>query len=250
MGFNLKDTIFGYFTRYEKDSDPYKDSMGKGTLERFNEMLAEDLDLRLLPLIKGILDNTIVPDTMLDKFIPYLESMLGLEPLVDDLVTRRKILKNIVSIYKVKGTLRSYQILFRLLGFDTVEIKELSFLQGFDSSLTFDDDSRRFDDSNCQPCTYYNLHLTGNFPNIENLYGLIIKAVALIEPINAKLRNVIYNQNVITFSIFVEQNGDLIYDRVPSDPTDFSLLNNGNLLVQSVEAQKFNINKGDLLKNK
>ncbi len=248
--FNLKNIIYSFFERFEKSDDPNKDANGKGTNERFHEMLADDWDSNLLPLLDNILDNTLVPQTVLVEFIPYLESMVGLPALVEDLNVRRKILQNIFQIYRVKGTLRSYDILFKLLGFNSVAIVEIEFEQGFDSPVTFDDVNRTFDDSPCQTCSQYDLVLTGSMPITTELLNLINKAVPLVEPINAKRRKIIYNlEEVESFVIFVASNGDLIFDPINQVVTDFNSINSGDLEVTGNQSNSFNTNNGNLLQD-
>lgn len=248
--FKLKPIIFDkFFGRGDKTNDPYKDVNNKGINERYQEILADDWDEELLPLVENILDNTLVPDTAWVRFIPYLENMLGIKPLVEDLAIRRKIIKNIISIYKVKGTLRSYEIVFKILGFTSVTIEDLEFVQSFDSPVTFDDVNRRFDASNCQTCSYYNLHLTGDFLISSELAAIIIRAVEMVEPINAKLYKVTFNDINIDFSIFVAANGDLIYDNILGVVTDFNLSTNGDLSVEDTNPNIYSINNGNLLQD-
>ena len=249
--FRFKPIIFDkYFGRADKASDPNKDVNSKGTNERFQEILANDWDEELLPLVDNILDNTLVPETMLEKFIPYIEQMLGIDSLVDDMSIRRKIIQNIMAIYKVKGTLRSYEILFKLLGFNSVTIEEIEFQQGFDSPVTFDAVTRVFDDSPCQTCSQYDLILTGAMPLTTKLLDLINRAVLLVEPINAKRRKIIYNlAEVENFSIFVASNGDLIFDPLLQTVTDFNSINDGDLEVTGNQSNSFTTDNGNLLQD-
>lgn len=149
----------------------------------------------------------------------------------------------------IKGTLPSYKLLFRLLGYDDAEIEDLTFLQGFDSPVTFDDAQRVFDETKCQPCSYYNLILSGDFDMTAEIYAMIKDAVRVVEPINAKLFSVVYNQDEISFAIFVADNGDLIYEPLAGDNTDFRLSANGDLFIIGADAQAYTIDEnGDLKK--
>lgn len=244
--FRLKNKIFGYFNPSDYKNDPNKIN-GKGTDQRFNEMLAEDWDLNILPKIESLSDN--IYTDLPDKFIPYMEFYWGLEsPLVDNMETRRKILKYLPTIYKTKGTLNSYKILFQILGFSFVEIEDIQVLQSFDSPYTFDDENRVFDKGNCPSCTKYILKLKGPMQMTEDLYQIIIKAVALVEPINAKLYSITYNNSEVTFTIFVRSNGDLVYS-VIGLYIKFELFSNGDLYINDSDAANYYLKNGNLLKN-
>lgn len=74
--YNLKAIIFeDFFAKfftvddYNKESDPDK----KGFLQRYVETLAEDIDETVILQASMLLDNTLIPSTVKDKFIPYLE---------------------------------------------------------------------------------------------------------------------------------------------------------------------------------
>ena len=82
----------------------------------------------------------------------------------------------------------------------------------------------------------------------ENLYNTIIKAVLWLEPINAKLNSVIYTDNIITFAIFVGDNGDLQYFALNSS-TNVDLKDNGDIVIVDDKAQSYFINNGNLLQN-
>ena len=238
--FKLKDFIFSLFTPWDKRIDVNKDSEGKGTMERYNEILGMQADEDIIPFIDNMIDNTLVPDTMLDKFIPYLESMVGLDPLIDDLTIRRQVLKNILRIYKVKGTKKSYEIVFKLLGFDSIEIIEQDISFGFDSPLTLDDVNRVFDDGSCYTCGFYTINLTGTAAFTEDLSKAIRNAIKLVEPINARLLEITYNGIVTNIiSIFVDERGDLIYTAV----NDIRLLLDarGDLIISGSSASKYSI---------
>ena len=247
--FKLKPIIFNYFGRNDKTTDSNKDSNGKGTNERFQEILASDWDTELLPLIESLIDNTLIATTVWERFIPYLEQAYGIEVLVDDMAIRRGIIKNWIPLMKVKGTYRSYDILFKLLGFEVLNIEDVAITQGLDSQFTFDDPARRFDDDSCNTCSYYNLNLYGSQPLTLQIINLILRAVKIVEPINAKLLKVTFNDIVLDFSIFVEANGDLIFNNELEVPINITLAENGDLIVDSENAQNYFINNGNLLRN-
>jgi len=116
--FLLKNTIFKLFGENDKVRDKYKDVSGKGILQRYNELLAEEADNYSLPGISLLIDNTIVPNTILEKFIPYAENNIGAPFIIEDFDIRRKFLRFLKRIYRIKSTIPSYEIMFRILGFD------------------------------------------------------------------------------------------------------------------------------------
>lgn len=249
--YNIANNIFGFFSRWDKITDSNKDVNDKGTLERFNEVLGSQWDDDIIPFIDGLLDNTLIPSTVLDKFIPYLEALVGLEPLINDLTIRRKFLENIIPIYKVKGTKRSYEIVFKLLGFDSVNIVEEDITFGFDSPITFDDEDRTFDLGKCYRCGFYTIELTGTAPISTDLAILINNAIDLVEPIHAKLKTITYNGNDIhLISTFVDTNGDLKYTTYDENVVKLILMPNGDLHVLGTKAHQYSLKpNGDLVNN-
>lgn len=241
MEFNLKQIIYNeLYDSFDVREDINKIE-GRGLNQRYNEMLAEDLDVNVVSLVNNLIDNTIIPSTAQEKFIPYLESLLGLTKLVDSIAVRRKLLSNILSIYKVKGTLQSYEILFKSLGFSDIALERLSKSFGFDSAVTFDDEFRRLDLGKCFNCINYDIRLEGNVQLTEDLIDTIRRAVPLVEPIYAKLNKIYYNnQDIDTFVIFIDDNGDLKYS-ASSPNIMLDLDENGDLLISGSESNKYEL---------
>lgn len=117
MAFSLKNTIFSLFGYNDKVVDSYKNVSGKGIYERYLEALGEEYDTYTLTAIDNLLENTIIPNKMLLKFLPYQEDNLGIPYFTSDEFIRRKILKYIFKVNQCKGTKVSYEMLFRLFGF-------------------------------------------------------------------------------------------------------------------------------------
>lgn len=117
MAFQLKNIIFKLFGKYEKVVDSYKNSVGKGLYERYMENLADEYDTYTAAAINGLIDNLLVPETMLVKFIPYAEAQIGAPYITDDFSIRRKLLRFLIRVYQIKGTKKSYETMFRMLGF-------------------------------------------------------------------------------------------------------------------------------------
>jgi hypothetical protein len=193
MSFLLKPRIFQYFGVNSKVKDTFKDVNGKGINERYQECLGEGYDDELQDLLDNFIDRTIVPAEILSRLIPYMEYNLG-NPVVvsNDVSMRRKMIQFAHRIYNIKSTKLSYEILLRMLGFDTVVIQEFTITSGFDSDLTFDDPSRTFDQGN-RACNYYSVLLTGAISISPQINEAIFRILDYLEPINADLREVLYN---------------------------------------------------------
>lgn len=191
-----------YFTVRDKETDTNKDGDGKGTLERFNEIVPNDLDENIMPLIDNLLENNIEPATCYERFVPYLESAKGYDEknralrLANSLPYRRAVLKHIHKYYNLKGTIRNFQVLFGMMGLG-VTVTEVFGATGFDSTVTLDDMFRRFD-SSCPTCTDFSLALTGNFSELNQAQQLGVASIIVFNtPINAILRGVTYNGDTV-----------------------------------------------------
>jgi len=246
MVYTLKDRIFGFFGLDDKVRDTFKDGQGKGINERFNEALGEDYDENLGPLVDNLMDNTIVPQTMLVKFLPVMESMLGdLPVMIDDENIRRKTIEFFTKLYSVKGTALSYVMLFTWMGFDTVVVTEFSNNTSFDSSFTLDDSFRTFD-ATSSGCSQYSIILTGSL----TLDSAIIAGMALIieflEPIYVKLKEIIYNGSPIQLLISVQIiDGRLIFDLTNDPGVTFTLVD-GVLFSNGINQGNYQIVDGRL----
>jgi len=69
--------------------------------------------------IDGLLQITDV-DVADEQYLDYIAALLGLELLgLDTVAQKRALIRNAVAIYKIKGTEKSWEIIFKTLGFDT-----------------------------------------------------------------------------------------------------------------------------------
>ena len=246
--FLLKDIIYGFFGHRDKRNDTFKNANGKGIQQRFVELIAEDYDSEIHPKIRDIIANTIDPFTVLDQFIPLLEQMVG-EPvkLNDTLATRRKMLTFALRFYSIKGTRRSYDLLFRILGYDTITITEHFENTGFDNpTLTLDDPGRVFDQG-CPPCTEYSIDLGGGITLTDEIIETIFRIIEFVEPIDTRLRQVTVNGTPIVFGAVSVSivNGRLLVDNSQSPGTIFSLVN-GRLFVDGDNKQNYFVSNGKL----
>lgn len=250
--FSLKNTIFEkYFGEIFHVNDPYKDNDGKGTLQRFTETLAEEWDEEVVNNLINMIDYTLVPQTVKDKFIPYLEKLVGLPVVSSDLAIRRRILERAMEIFRTKGTIRSYQLIFRALGFDDVELVLGNFDAGFDSAITFDHPVRRFDFGKCHKCQYYTLNLIGDVVIDDEMYQSIQAAILLVEPIYAQLLGIEDNGDLINALVVeINYNGDLVYTSSNPNQISLALQRNGDLYAVGASEDFYYIDtNGNLIYN-
>lgn len=248
VGFKLKDTIFEkYFARVFHTNDLNKDQDGKGVMQHFVEILAEDLDDNLIGSMESIIDDTLVPADMKNKFIPYLEKLMGIPVMSSDVEIRRRVLERGVDILKHKGTLRGYKLIYRALGFTDVELIPVQKKYGFDSDVTLDDTIRRFDMGKCYTCAFYTINLIGNVPMTDDMYRSIKKAREFVEPIYARIYSYTENgQELRGLLIYIQDNGDLVYE-TKEENLEFDLLPNGDLTVSGPNEGKYVLINGDLI---
>jgi len=223
-------------------NDYNKDSEGKGFLQRYSETMAQEWDETVISVAFRLLDSTLIPDTVLDKFIPYLESNMGLIAVHPDLGIRRRVLQRIIEVYKCKGTERSYQLMFNALGFEGVEILQAGVDFGFDSLVTFDNEVRTFDMGRCHKCKYYRVNIL-NGPAIDNtMYAAIRNAIKVVEPIYCRLIDIwVDGEEAELLTIYIEENGDLVYNSLAEDLIGFTLAPNGDLKAYGANESKYKV---------
>lgn len=251
MTFKLKDIIFDFFGVRDRVNDINKDSDNKGLNQRFNELLAGDLDDNEISLTNNLVENTRDCEINFEKYLPYLEFELGIPIFSNDIETRRKFIKHITYLNNRKGTDLGYILMFQLLGFTSANINYAPPYYGFDSQGTFDDIGRVFDQK-CKGCSKYSIELFGTLPITPELIASVFSVIEYNEPINAKLESISYNGsplvNLYQISITVDANGDLIF----INPFDASFIawidNNGDLLFNSNFSNFYSIDaNGDLI---
>lgn len=231
--YKLKDHIFNYFGLRDKVRDLYKDVNGDGLHERFNKLLAGDLDDEELDLINYIVENTQNPKTLLAKFLGYREATFNIPIFSPDEKVRRKVLLFISEINRRRGTKSGYEILLNLLGYGNVVITEYLPSSGFDSPVTFDDIDRRFDEK-CKPCSKYSVSFEGVGPLTSEALASVMLAIEYNEPINAVLENIVYNNVIVNIiTIYVDNYGDLWYDNGNDPGTTLDLDSLGDLILNS-----------------
>lgn len=191
----IKDTIFEeWFSYLDALTDANKNVDNKGTLQRFVESLAQDIDDNIKPFLDDSFTNLVNPRTMLDKYLSLRENELGNDVLFfgSSITNRRKIIEGWHRFVSIKGTKRAYDLFFDMLDL-TYTITEIFNDSGFDSPFLFDSNTRPvFDSGRCAPCTFYIIELTGS-PLTDELLQTIFNIIEFNQPINAKLGVLRYN---------------------------------------------------------
>lgn len=252
MAFSLKQKIFELFGYHEAVTDSYKDANGKGIMQRYNEGVADDFDTYLEPELEFLPENVTSPELAYANLVSYLERECGGLPVISsDLYVRRKLVRYALRLNQIKGTKRSYEMLLKMIGFDTVTIVESWDTYGFDSPLTFDDADRVFDSGGCQPCSPYEVYLTGTLTLTPEIITYIFNAIEYCEPINARLTNVYYNAVLVVpnaITCYIDDNGLLVYENTADPSFSMAFDSNGNLVITSNFENNYSLNsEGELI---
>jgi hypothetical protein len=198
----FKDWFFRQFPDYLQDSDVSKNINGEGTFQRYTQIFGMELDENFMTYFNNFLDIVDVVKTD-DKYLPAVSYILGSPPSPDTNPVYRKILAYIISIYKVKGTKKAYQIFMNLLGLDIDIIEEVP-----QKKITYDMPGITYDhqpsnylyDTFCDNCSgYYITYSSINDTTNPPLYNVVsqdtldkmISVLCFLEPINAKFKGLI-----------------------------------------------------------
>lgn len=202
----FKDWLFSKLPDYYQNQDTYIDVNGEGLLKRYLRNFGMEYDENIKIYIDNFMDlfNPMKCPTTL---LPALSFILGLPITVDNTeATYRRMLKYAVRLYKVKGTIISYQMLFNLLGMEVTIIEDVP-----GKPLTYDmlppviyDDPTgvKLYDTGCDNCSgYYIAYNASHDPLNVTAIGAPILAIAqsiipFIQPINAKLNGFIRRLNI------------------------------------------------------
>lgn len=183
--------IFNLFPRAIRQSDSYKWADGRGFLERYLSGFEDELDAELLAYVDNFMElfNVLATDS---KYLPLIAQALGSPAQVDTSVaTYRKVLEYAVALWRIKGTKRSYELLFSFIGLE-VDIIEEPLLE----AITYDmpgltyDDSYTYDQGYTWQGGYRIAYNEAANPLNTNVSSDVLNRMAIvikqIEPINAK----------------------------------------------------------------
>lgn len=144
---------------YFAESDTYKDGNNRGLLERYLQIFGLELDESIKPYILNYL-NQVDPNTANSESLSHIAYTLGspLDIFANDTKQFAQLLLNITTLYKIKGTIRSYELFFKLLGLDVKVVEHFDNVEVYyDSGFVYDADIEIFYDSICDTCSEYSL---------------------------------------------------------------------------------------------
>lgn len=232
--------------------DPNKDGLGKGTTQRFMESNFTELDNYSVEKLESLLANVLDPTTCEDKYIKHFESWFGITVFPSFLLNsiRRKVIKHAHYYYKAKATRRGYESLFNLIA-STVVFTETHNDFSFDSPVTFDDPTRRFDMGKCFGCSSYTIALT-QISSITTFNDYLRGCYSIIKfnhPIGGKLDSATVGGTEIAEEMI---NQYVIQGGTGTDITNnsgyYNFINNGNIIPSNkLEGNLKIVNKTPLL---
>ena len=197
---NYEGKIFEFFGHADKWNDTYKDANGKGTLERFNELIGEDIDDNIVPKVEAMVNAIYDPNNAESKFLTLIEKTLGIEIYSGDDTMRRRLIKNIIKLYQIRGTERVFDILFRWIGIDSYTLTIRDENRGFDNDLETLDSVNRTFDSALLNCASIVIELTGTAPMSPAFVQLVTSILNFNLPITVEVESITYNGITLTYS--------------------------------------------------
>jgi phage tail-like protein len=145
---DLKTFLWEQFPEKYAEDDSYKDGNGQGLLERFMIVLGEELQTEvMIPLDNRI--NELNPDTAADKYLSELAYSLG-RPIdvLGNVDFYREILTNILKVYRLKGTMPGYKLLFELFGLS------VTIIEYYPKANRYDQPGRKYNDKSVDALPY------------------------------------------------------------------------------------------------
>lgn len=194
---NFKDFFSKLLPIYIIREDSYKDSEDRGLFERYMMLFGDNIDEQISSEVENYLN--IIDATICDeKFLNHISDVLGNPPDVFlNEAQYRNLLSYILSVYKIKGTKRAYELFFSMLGF-VIEIEEIPPISNegnYDSEGNYDGDELLaiYDQNLCQPCSFYTIkfYYRDDLNQVVTLQTLELlrAAIDFNEPINARLKS-------------------------------------------------------------
>lgn len=195
----FESNIFGFFGKSAKIYDSYKDNADKGLLERYNEIVGNDIDNEIYGKISTLYADLHSNFNMLSKFLFLKEYQIGYEyqlTNVEDIL--RRIHLYFAKLVQIRGSKKCIEILFQLLGYSSVIIELYDSGEGFDSSITFDTSTF---DSKKACCFEYDVYLQGEIEVTDEIQQIINEIIRFNEPINGSLRNMYFSNDCISLNV-------------------------------------------------
>lgn len=195
MNITFRDWFFRQFPEQDQTNDSYKDANNEGVWQRYLRGYGMELDEEIVPFIDNFV-NIIDAQIADAKFLPHIASTLGMPPsLGADPDLYRKVLAYALSIYKVKGTKKSFEIFFNLLGLGISIMEDIPQARiSYDMDLIIYDEDNVYD-TECDYCSGYRIGYYSILDGDQGIPHTVVpqetldKAAAVIcflQPINAK----------------------------------------------------------------
>lgn len=180
----LAEFLWSKLSSYYHENDTNLDGDNKGTFERFLNIFGLELDEIVTPGIESFLNN-VDPETAAEQYLPNISFALGQpDDILGNTAIYRELLTQMISIYQIKGTSRSYKMLFGLLGMSVTITEKFPGSNAYDTVLIYDTDALYDNDACSKTCIHYDLTYT-------NLPGFNV--VPLAAGVEDKLRKLIYD---------------------------------------------------------
>ncbi len=181
----LREDFFDtYYTLFDKQTDSFKDQAGQGIFERFQLLKADEIDQQIVPVFENMVSKLVPANLCRFVYIPLWEEQYGVALFYDEAL-RRKLINQVISINKIKGSIKSFEILFAYINSTIVITEEWEF-SSFDSPTTLDSPTRRFDMSQCRRyCTNFDLDITYAGTVDAAYLAQIMNIINYLKPINA-----------------------------------------------------------------
>ncbi len=251
----LAEFIWDKFPDYFSEHDTNKDVDGKGSFQRYLSIFGLELDDQVIPGLESFIDN-MDPSSAVEYLIPNVAFQLGTpDDILGDLDKYRILLISLLEIKRLKGTFRSYRMLFSILGLSCVITEKFLDDNQYDDEVkTFDDEATIYDNDMCQAtCIHYDItydNLPGETiaPLSEDLElklrALIIELVEpstaeldyLNGPVLAKNLHIINNSTVTIRYLDVDLN---TVDLADNDTEDTVLPIGSHIIIESEETQQY-----------
>ena len=189
---NFKDYVFrNLFPYYYRENDTYKDSSGKGILERFIEVCSEYFDKEIMPDIDNLMDIIDVDKTS-NEFLNYIWQYFDYIPyaygaivngnysstsILNDInqfprADSRRILKYAISLFKIRGTADFYRILGRFYGV-SINIEEVPVAGTSSSSSELSHQDENSDATIVDPADVVSSVIVATYSNTSSWYDQI-----------------------------------------------------------------------------
>lgn len=200
----FKDWFWGQLPgEYYKANDTYIDINGEGLLERYLRNFGMEVDENIKPFIDNFMDLFDAAKCQ-KQLLTHLSFMLGSPISLDNSESIiRKVLKYAVQMYKIKGTVGSFDMLFNFIGLDITIIEDVP-----GKAVTYDADPiLNYDmglkyDTGCANCSGYKIAYssTANPTDTTVVSPLLLQIaqqiICFLTPINGTFNGFIQQVNI------------------------------------------------------